>query len=378
MSKKRKALQSEHPLVLFDEKSELAEMPSIVQELSGVMQMFNGLTRRKAYLHFVEGPGCFPYPDNGDIHFVVGATHPGAYSDISRSHVCGIRVHETGRYIRLYGATRGVGFVVKDDKGSEIAQVVGSTVYLFVPNPEKLTFLFSGTEGRDLYSRIIDASWAAMAGGKEPKAVPINSLRSYRRRTANSFKTMESILGLHLASLDVKIKEATERLRALYVEKETYVRMQAFHKARREEDVREFPKRDWNRMRKHPLVERMLWVDDAVHVHTGPIVFEHDGRRFDLGRFIIRMEAGYTPSVWAIDHKHPARAMHPHISKTGITCFGNISAALAQAAGEGRAADTLDLMLSWLQDGYDPNLADTKIEEWPALEEEQPAQEKAA
>ena len=49
-------------------------------------------------------------------------------------------------------------------------------------------------------------------------------------------------------------------------------------------------------------------------------------------------------------------------------CFGNLTLAIREAAESlTHAARAIELIFTWLAEGYDPGIADTKIEEWTVI-----------
>lgn len=368
--KKRVRVSKKSPraTLVYPKDSNLAKMPSVVEKLTAVLRAFCKRTGRKATMHFVDGPGFVPFPKGRRVHFVVGASPAGSIKESDHARVCGIRVHKEGKYIRFWGPTEGMGTLVKDKEKGMVGQIVGSTVYLFVPTPASATFLFEGTEGADMYSRAIKCAWKTMTGKqKRLKVSRLKSADDYRQFIEEQYGSMGKLMGLQQNLIDIRIQDTTDKLRTLYAEKESYLRLSQLEEAKTEKEKTEAPVRDWERMQKHPLVKRIRSVEGAIHIQTRKIIAEHEGKYYNLGRFMIRLEFGGTPSIWSEHPTHRNRAQHPHISKTGVICFGNIAVPLTQAMGELRMADALELLLNWLCEGYDPNLADVKIEEWPRV-----------
>lgn len=368
--RKHPKAQGRYPVkVECPEKSNTAKMPAAVKDLEEVLRAASRKIRRGITLHIVDARAITPYPQGRILHVVVGAAPAGDVDQTDLSHACGIRLQERGRYLAFWGPTRGIGTKIIDEQKNIIGQIVDGTVYLFIPTPGRASFLFEGSEGRELYKRCIERALKTLRKGcKEPKSKKIVQLDDYRAFVDASFETMPMLLGARKALVDLEIQTTTEKLRTLYTEKETYSRLAALEKERTDVEKREHPVRDWPRIKKHPLVERVFVVEgEALHVQTRRIIAEHNGKHFDMGRYIIRLTIGGTPSIWAVDSTHPKRVAHPHISAQSVVCFGNVTTSVTQAAGEGRIADALDIIFRWLTEGYDPNLADAKIEEWPEV-----------
>ena len=120
----------------------------------------------------------------------------------------------------------------------------------------------------------------------------------------------------------------------------------------------------WRRLRDHPLIERFYVIESAIHVETKAILCEHEGGAENTGSVVIRFPLNGSFTVWGLKPTHPKGIAHPHINPHGGACFGNVETAIQSAALDGRIADGFDLVLRWLVEGYDPTLAQSKIEEW--------------
>jgi hypothetical protein len=124
---------------------------------------------------------------------------------------------------------------------------------------------------------------------------------------------------------------------------------------------------DFVAIRKMPEVRRLSIVDNGIHVETEVIHAEHGGRRYALGRYVVRISSVGGVAVWCEETLHPKRVPHPHIHLDGNACFGNAVEAIAKNAAYHRYHDTVALVIRWLAKGYTPILANSKIEEWPEV-----------
>jgi hypothetical protein len=347
----------------------LKSSQGVTNKLLGVMNNFAELTGRHVSLHFTEGKAFMPFPtDESNVHVIVGSAPPGAVLTSDHSHVCDIRVDHRARFSAYWGPTRGYGTVVEDNRDKAVAQIVGSNIYLFVPNPSTAKFLFEGSEGEDMYTRALALAWKSF-GISRPEPELITSLDQYRVLVEAGMLTMPAMLGIKLLGIEEKIGELTEKLTDLHHEKTLILRMKDAQTEIGFARTEEISARDWERMRAHPLVSRMTLEDEALQVETVNLCLEAEGKRYRLGPFCIRLPLGGSVSIWSLGPTHPLRQAHPHMSKYGGLCFGNMTTAIASAMGEYRMADALDMILVWLTQGYDPGLADVKIEEWPEVEE---------
>jgi hypothetical protein len=118
-----------------------------------------------------------------------------------------------------------------------------------------------------------------------------------------------------------------------------------------------------------PQVDHVALADEGINIHLKPVIMEWEGKRYRMGRFVVRFGVFGTVSVWCVESTHPYRVPHPHINRDGIWCFGNATDAIAKASAELRLAKAATYLIAWLTKGYDPDLALTKIETWPVAEE---------
>ena len=123
---------------------------------------------------------------------------------------------------------------------------------------------------------------------------------------------------------------------------------------------------DLERIRKLPQVEHVTCVDGGLHVHTREIVIAHEGTSYSVGSFILRVGKNGGIAIWPKRTTHPEGIPHPHIAKDGGPCYGNATDAITKAAADFRIADVVQYVLTWLQHGYTPGLAEHKLAEWTA------------
>ena len=143
--------------------------------------------------------------------------------------------------------------------------------------------------------------------------------------------------------------------------------LQQYEVVRKSRD-RNLWKKDWMRLHAFAGVQKVSVVDHGIHVETNSLIVACDSVKYRIGSFIIRYcHDGIF--VWSQNSLHKQGIAHPHISESGVVCFGNVGSAITTAAIESRVVDAVELVLRWLTDGYDPELAETKITEWPREEE---------
>ena len=179
---------------------------------------------------------------------------------------------------------------------------------------------------------------------------------------------MPRSLGRSLSSIEKSIADAQQKLTDLYRQrKDLEALVLSFQSTPFVQSTLHRLESDFQKMESEPDVAWITIVDKGIHVKTQPIEIEHEGARYMVGAFVIRVSEDGHVSVWSEQPAHPKGIPHPHIAKDGGPCLGNASDVIARAAGEHRYYDTVKLVLRWLKDGYTPELASVKIEEWPVV-----------
>ncbi|MEJ0053302.1 MAG: hypothetical protein WDN10_01050 [bacterium] len=346
--------------------------PVLLNSSRDALMRFAAYTGLVPRMHFRATRVCEPFAEGDDstIHFIVGASPPGAISELDRRDLCGVRLHPSGLYRTTNGPTHGRGFLIKDEHDQLCAQVLDRNVFLFTPRLTLETSALFSSEGGDLLLKILRLVSKALA--EDRKAETEISLDSAEAYGQHAFASMIASNKDVLAAIK-NAESEIERLRTRYHEAlathRHYIATLAMGSAILEGMVQENAESDWKRLSSNPLVEGLSVLDGALHVRTKPIIGIHEGRRYDYGPFMIRMHFRGTISIWALAPTHPRKLHHPHISERSSPCFGNAGLYIEEALESFRVADALELVLEWLVSGYDPALASVKIEEWPLYQE---------
>lgn len=116
-------------------------------------------------------------------------------------------------------------------------------------------------------------------------------------------------------------------------------------------------------------VEAVRIVDDGVHIATTDIVLEHNGRRYNLGPFTIRLDPNGKSEAWSEVPRHTRGHHHPHIDRINLTCYGSATVAIAKYMSEFRFADATLIIMRWLHT-YAPETTLHQLEEWPVEPDE--------
>ncbi len=312
-----------------------------------------------------------PITEPGDaIHLVTNMAPPGTQNVRQIRKLFGVHVAD-GDIVTAHGPTIGRGAVLYDGYKVPAVQIVGSTWYLLVPT---LT-VYKPLVSEAIFRKLLAAGWSHHAGYVESTYDPVP--RDQLAKTLSAW-------GDDMPRMLRGLVDQGERDIVLYQEhiarrqRETTIYRGVLAQLERKGGKTEIVRRalsDIAAIRKEPLVERLDAFKDGLHVHTRRIVAEEDGVRYDLGSFVIRIDYDRSVSVWNEAPTHPEGIQHPHIPKHGGPCFGNASNAIAKATGTFQYLDAIRYVIRWLAEGYQHDLASTKINEWPTV---QPAEESHA
>ncbi len=299
------------------------------------------------------------------ICVILDSSPAGHYSEMRSKKLCGVSFSEIDEGIRHSGPTAGRGYVVRDEDGTAVAQIIRNCFYLFLPYDvlHKRMVLTQGGNGLGLFRKTLMRAWNAQFEARDPQIEVFESAEAYVAFGRETVQEAPRILRALVDAHDKKIAEAEEKLRNAISEKRRMLRLIEHLEREASELTPEKLKQSWNKLTQLPQVRSIASVDNALQVETNLLVNTQYGRR-PLGRYILRL-AEQQIFVWCIESCHPAGLSHPHIGvKHGNPCFGNVSIAIQKAASESRAY-AIELAIRWLESGYDHDLADIKITEWP-------------
>ncbi|HTM67674.1 MAG TPA: hypothetical protein VL426_00085 [Candidatus Binatia bacterium] len=320
-------------------------------------------------VHFhAEGGGIKPpFPEKpGVVHILTNAQPPGQISVRYVSLAFGLKIHEEGLAVLANGPSRGRGAVVKDELGESLVQVLGNTWYLLFPTLSHFNWQTSTV----IFDKLVSLAWRGSREAVKLKA-PVPATRKAFEETAAKWNDeLPDLIRADVKNMDRKIEDAQRDLADLTRrKKESLALLEAFGRSTFARELRERAPKDFAAIKADPLVQRVLFVDEGLHVETKPIVIEEEGVRYAMGSFVVRIAKRGAVTAWNEAPTHRGGIPHPHIAKDGGPCFGNATRAIAEAAGEQRYADAVRYVLRWLSEGYTKALAAVKIREWPYVGE---------
>ena len=309
-----------------------------------------------------------PPPKPYQIEIVIGASPPGSLADVERKSICGIPIDRHNYYVRTETIATGRGILVKDSEGTAVAQIIDSTFYFFIPRLDKLNWMFKDSGiGTLLFKRIFKLAWNAFvlqqSGFQES---PLDTSEQFVAFVQSSHDRFTQIYRERLSHNDIAITVALEKYRELLRDRQMMLEVinlfegkGAGHRNNSIESIE-----TWQRLRANPLIHRLYVIERGIQIETTAIMCEHDRGAENIGSVVIRYPPFGSFTVWGLKPTHPKGIAHPHINPRGNACFGNVMTAIETAASEGNIAEGFERVLRWLTQGYDPQLAETKIEEW--------------
>jgi len=335
----------------------------IFSHVRGHLELLSCISNMSVRLHVTKHFVLIPYSDD-TLHIAINTSPPGDNGLYRHRDVCGIVFRPDCSEVKYPSYAAGYGTMVIDDKERDIAQIVGSTIYLFLPCMKDDVHLLGG-RGIDLFGEILKRAWHDYSAdsAEESKNQTIRSAKAYKSLSDNLNFLQPGFVEEKSANIDREVAALQRKICELVTKKRTLIAVLKGYKppTKRTSDD------EWRSIRKNPLIDFMEKANDnAPQIHTKPILMESDDGNsiHDLGRFVVRISnAGV--SIWSKDHKHPEEVQHPHIGRLGSVCFGNISTEISTALAEFRLGDVVDMAINWLKNGYDSSLTETKVEEWP-------------
>ena len=359
------------PVVMFPlEKGrrDYAELIPLTNDLKQTLAWLSDYAGIEILLDVRDG-GFAPTTPRGSkiLHVVLGASAPGEAIISRYTHLCGTQLAQDGSLVEYpYGPSCGSGVLVRDDENDVVAQIVGNTLFVFVPIDLKFERVLREQDGLGLFKKALRYTWNTYVENPEvPQPTELGESKAYVELVEQWLDFFPSVQR-HLIEDEEK---ELRKLHARYLGKLQYLQilragLQVAITLHTDHD-KERSAGDFERLRSNALLRTVGVLTNGLQVVTHPIVCEYEGKRYSLGSYTIRISQSGDVSVWAESSTHPTGYPHPHIGWSGSPCFGNISIAIDHAAVEHRLADTIELVLRWLTEGYDPKLAETPITEWP-------------
>lgn len=300
------------------------------------------------------------------LHIYTNSKPPGEKNSVSRIQLFGLPIKDAAWYVACRNPVPGRGLVCQDTENQPVIQMLGNTWYLLFP---AISF-YHAPDSQDILDRVLTMALETHQQDR-PRKAETCSLQDLVKLARNWDAEALEISRKGLKEADDHIERAQKQLstaiRTRIFRLEQIARIEAAI-AHRQDDQQN--KKMFATLFANSLIENIKIHDGAVHVRTRHIEALHGERSYDLGIFTIQVDPYHGDvAVWCELSTHPDGVPHPHISPDGTVCYGNASRAIATAAGEQRVVDVIEYTLRWLVQGYTPELALYKIEDWPIVGE---------
>ncbi len=310
---------------------------------------------------FAETPRC--------LHIFTNCVPPGEISSCHRERMFDLPLAADGKKQVCLNFTPGRGSVVENDEGA-VAQIVGSNFYFLAP----IIDCFNAINSAKIFKLLLVRSWNAYCDEKreqkKSKPAPLKQ-GVFMAAVYDWLSVLPQHLELVLANTNMHLLGKFEEIASLQKDIRQYTQiLEVLKSGQYVNNACNRLDEEWKKISALSDIEDLAVVDDGLQAYTKPIVMKYNGTMYDVGSFIIRISKYGTISVWSENPTHPNRVPHPHIGKDDVPCFGNATEAIIRAASTFRLADAISYALRWLRDGYTPELALVKIEEWPKIREE--------
>lgn len=341
-----------------------------VAAVKRIAHEYSRLTRIAVHMHSLKVLRSEPLPTKPDeIHILFGAIPPGRVArSYDLSEAFGQILDTRAMYYPRTHPVKGRGVVrwQKDDKDKRaLVQVVNRTAYLLMPvlglnNRPAIDPVFKG---------LLGLIHEALPLAAKRMAKPVRSAQAFNRRYHQLRKEFHDWRIEREKEMVEKVASTLKEYQNALDDLRSFKTASPLVHAADLKIVRGMAKRgDFDRIKEMSEVDHIEFLDEGLHVVTKLVTCTYDGQTHRLGRYVIRL-ADHDFSLFCEESHHPKGTIHPHYPNDGTPCWGNVGIPLARAQSEGRLADLVELVIKWLTQGYDPVLANTKLEEWPVIEE---------
>jgi len=312
-----------------------------------------------------------PFPSIGRIIDLIDSAVPtGEVQDVRYvGKAFGVWIAGPSTEVATLAPTPGRGIVAVDDRKQPVLQLVGNSWYALVPMMKN----FNGETSVSIMKAILDAGFRAWSAEREKASSARGRKRSVGRRKFVGFASLWVGSVPLMARIEEKdlVDRIGEKQRELLALERQLLLLRATAQGFVRSDVYLSAKprlsKDYRRIQRMPEVALLTLDESGIQVESRTLYHEHEGQRYELGEFAVRVSLTGAVSVWCLRPAHPDGEPHPHYPKHGTPCFGNAVEAIRKAGVEMRVADAFDYVFRWLTEGYCPQTTVRSIAEWPVV-----------
>ncbi len=288
------------------------------------------------------------------------------------------------------------GDVIYDTNGTPVAQVEDGAIYILV-NIDANDYLNRDTSFQSHWSHDAEVLEKILTD-----AIPIAkrqlsalaSIPSYERMVINTRKRLEGSTEVAIEGFSTEYNSSESKIRQLRESIDRGVRESDAHLAQYvayQQKVREdqaalasialdpekrtaLLRKQLNNIRSMPDVIGMSYSKvgysnvASLEIFTSTIYIEHGGNVYRIGSFKLTIYNGTIKIENLSNGTGNTRSCpHPHVSRDGVPCWGNISEAIAKMLGSDEFEMLINLTIQFLK-SYDSEAPHATISDWPKVE----------
>ncbi len=332
------------------------------------LEMFSRATgMRVRYCHngnLIQPP--IPAPDDTIVLFA-HARPPGfvTHTDLGVKTLHGLSLWKDGetRYVRY--PTRGRGRVVEAD-GTPAFQVLGNNYYQVCLTHSEVHHPFNRAVVFSLLLGDIMKDLDALAEGEVDGLSEERGRKAFVAFAETQATKQLTRLRKEVAKEQLLIDTLQDELaKMLQKQRDLAIQMNALANSTFQEELRKRLPKELADLKRIPGYVDVAIVDDGVHLTTECITLEHEGQRYPMGVFTVRLDPqSGKVDVWTDAPLHPDGHHHPHVERRSLACYGNVTLAILKSMAAYRYKDAAETVIHWLR-SYNAATTLYPITEWP-------------
>lgn len=276
---------------------------------------------------------------------------------------------------KLIAPVEGRGKIIRDEHGNAVAQVIGRNIFTLVYN-----ILTAEADWADeaLSNTIAVGITSILSKEDEGDREALTDVwrenlddhrRSYIRMALAKFRVEEGQIERDIDECNEAVSKARKALASgIRQKKDFQVRLHNLRdgplRLREEELVKEF-----DQLAASPYVTGVECRDGYIDIYTRPIFIDHDGSRYEIGRFRLRLNDTGHIGIDNVDNTADSTGWHhPHISSRSGPCFGNLNESLGKYLADRQFAVVVSLLYRFLEQ-YNPHGGVEDIRHWKEVKD---------
>ena len=124
---------------------------------------------------------------------------------------------------------------------------------------------------------------------------------------------------------------------------------------------------------KDPLIDRVFVEEEAIIMRTVPIALPVGGLWYYIGAYLVRVPFNGSTTKVVIHSLCKNPKVHPHMSKEGTICWGNLETIVPTCIVNGQLYPACKAILNWLDSVNVDDSWGKDIMQFPSVQEENPA-----